>query len=1198
MAVALLALCLLSAALFTPVAHAAWQPAQYSTQAVANSGDYGRWWQTWNSISGSSVVKINDVYVDNENRILSAGYIDSGSGSVDIYIARHDTDGTLLWEDTYDGGSYDEGLFITQDPGGNVLVAGSSDNGTSKETDVIVLKYALDGSRLWSQADTVTGSLADVRAAMGTGGEIYVAATRELDSFFNKDIVLLRFDTTGSVTWLNEFTMYSASTAGGAATVADMAVAPDGTIVIAGTSDEATKDIVVLKYNPDGTVPVAWQGGILSSTRYPDYLSANDYASALNIDAAGNIYVAGWTFNDCSGGFGQGKHNLIVMKLGADASLPSAWTQPACHISDLGFVVPRDIVTDTGGNTFVAGHVGIDIDADTLLVSFDAQGGKRWVRRLDTGGSDELAEMVLSPTGDVFAVGSGNNDALLVQYSTDGVLKSSFTEDYSSANDSATAVAIGQDSYGNPVVYMGGGSALDVLNQGVLFLRAYSEMRAELQATSVSAPAVGPFGGNITITNSVSNLQNSAMQTLANAGSFTVGLYLWPDGMAAGPVLGDPGLTFLGQRTVSSLQSGQQNSIDTVVTVPAPPDITAGQYHVVIIADINSNITEYDKANNILVDASIIDVFDPPDLQPLSVSAPPVVSAAATIAVDYSVHNNRSIPATGFNVGFSLSGNTTAGDGDDVQLQGTDALAGLAGNVTYNTTDAGNSPASVTIPNDITPGNYYLVVKADINDTVVEADESNNLFLNPVPINVQAIPDLTVQAASTTQLAALTGGPIDVDITVYNDPSGGDTTQDFTVSVYLFNATVTDQLVGSATTDLVANQGGSLGAGQALTMTVQGTVPAQTLVPSGSYSLRVVVDSANAVTESNEANNSMVVSDKVTIGVSGGDPDLMVTDVSLLSTPPVSRGSIIQVSTTVQNILPTNAVTSAFVVGIYLSTDPVITTADKRIGERTITSLAGTDMSTIDVTVPGDLVENIQWANVTNAHVLADNTLVSDSSIDSGASSVQVLSGDGAIETTVVETNKARYVGFSVTDNARDRSDFTHAFGLNSNRILYIWNPNPDGNPVLVDSGLLYNVGDVVRIERTAGVVRYRLNGTVIYTSSYASTGPVIADTAFLSLSATISNAKVIQVQLPAGTYYLGAIVDDTSQVTEVDESNNSQVQTDVNGAASSTVVSTLGGSGNSSSGGGVVSPSGLLLLLSLVFVWLRRGTPAPAGHQ
>ena len=89
------------------------------------------------------------------------------------------------------------------------------------------------------------------------------------------------------------------------------------------------------------------------------------------------------------------------MKIGADAGIPAAWSQPACHVSDYGFVTPRDIVTDDSGNVYVAGQVGVDIDADTLLVSFDDQGQKRWVSRQDIGRDDVLNELVISPEGRV-----------------------------------------------------------------------------------------------------------------------------------------------------------------------------------------------------------------------------------------------------------------------------------------------------------------------------------------------------------------------------------------------------------------------------------------------------------------------------------------------------------------------------------------------------------------------------------------------------------------------------------------------------------------------------------------------------------------------------------------------------------------------------------------------------------------------------
>ena len=88
----------------------------------------------------------------------------------------------------------------------------------------------------------------------------------------------------------------------------------------------------------------------------------------------------------------------------------------------------------------------------------------------------------------------------------------------------------------------------------------------------------------------------------------------------------------------------------------------------------------------------------------------------------------------------------------------------------------------------------------------------------------------------------------------------------------------------------------------------------------------------------------------------------------------------------------------------------------------------------------------------------------------------------------------------------------------------------------------------------------------------------------------TIYKAKVIQVQLVAGTYYLGAIVDDTSVVDEVDEQNNAQVQTDASGVASSTVLSAQSGEGRpSAKGGGSLGLFSLFLLLLSIAAMLRR---------
>jgi hypothetical protein len=56
---------------------------------------------------------------------------------------------------------------------------------------------------------------------------------------------------------------------------------------------------------------------------------------------------------------------------------------------------------------------------------------------------------------------------------------------------------------------------------------------------------------------------------------------------------------------------------------------------------------------------------------------------------------------------------------------------------------------------------------------------------------------------------------------------------------------------------------------------------------------------------------------------------------------------------------------------------------------------------------------------------------------------------------------------------------------------------------------LTYAAGDVFRVAVESGVVKYSKNGTVFYTSTMAPQYPLLLDTTFYSLNATIGNAVI-----------------------------------------------------------------------------------------
>ncbi|HEY0761036.1 MAG TPA: RHS repeat-associated core domain-containing protein [Pyrinomonadaceae bacterium] len=154
----------------------------------------------------------------------------------------------------------------------------------------------------------------------------------------------------------------------------------------------------------------------------------------------------------------------------------------------------------------------------------------------------------------------------------------------------------------------------------------------------------------------------------------------------------------------------------------------------------------------------------------------------------------------------------------------------------------------------------------------------------------------------------------------------------------------------------------------------------------------------------------------------------------------------------------------------------------------------------------GQSTQNASWTNAVGVSVSGNNLTktAADNWANGGAASSQAItSGDGYVEITASETNTFRMVGLSNGDSNQDYTDIDFAAYLaTANLCIY---------EAGVSRGCVstFTTGDVIRIAVESGVVKYKKNGAVVYTSSVTPTYPLLADTAFWSNGSTINNAVI-----------------------------------------------------------------------------------------
>ncbi|MBI4597760.1 MAG: cellulase family glycosylhydrolase [Candidatus Omnitrophica bacterium] len=439
--------------------------------------------------------------------------------------------------------------------------------------------------------------------------------------------------------------------------------------------------------------------------------------------------------------------------------------------------------------------------------------------------------------------------------------------------------------------------------------------KPDLVMQSVVGSATGLTGATISLTDTVQN------QGAVGATAFYVGYYLSTDAMIT------TADRRIGYRYLSSLGANTPSTGTTVVTIPST--LAPATYYLGALADYAGNSSETNETNNALAGNQIV-ITPGADLLMTALSSGGGGVTGGPLPVAFTVLNQGTGTTTDFYIGLYLSADATITTGDV-----------FLGYRYVGTLAAGASSAltqTVTIPATLAPGTYILGAMADYTNRRVESHETNNsLAANAVVVSPGA--DL-VMTTLTTSATAVTGSTLAITNTVTNQGIGA--ASSFYVGFYLS----ADPLLGPGDLLLGSRSLNSLAVGASSTATT--TLPVSAALTPATYSILAKADFTNARVETNETNNTLATATPVTITPGA---DLVMT--ALTGPASATRGQAISLSSTVRNQGVGSA--ASFYVGLYLSTDSVITSGDRRLGYRSINSLAAGASNgpiSINVTIP------------------------------------------------------------------------------------------------------------------------------------------------------------------------------------------------------------------------------------------------------
>jgi glucose/arabinose dehydrogenase len=170
----------------------------------------------------------------------------------------------------------------------------------------------------------------------------------------------------------------------------------------------------------------------------------------------------------------------------------------------------------------------------------------------------------------------------------------------------------------------------------------------------------------------------------------------------------------------------------------------------------------------------------------------------------------------------------------------------------------------------------------------------------------------------------------------------------------------------------------------------------------------------------------------------------------------------------------------------------------------TLTDGQGVGTINNDDSVTPPVGEGVVWTSGGGV-TIAGNSLTKTAATGWGnagaVSNKHLTAGDGSV-TVTGESTTHRIFGLSNGDTNRNWDDIDFGFYLNANGQVQIYERG-----ILRGSFGAYGSGDLLRVAVEGGVVRYRKNGALLFTSPTAPTYPLLVDTSLYTQGATLANA-------------------------------------------------------------------------------------------
>ncbi len=319
---------------------------------------------------------------------------------------------TQVWEQRYNGtaDSTDIPKNVVVDAAGNVYVTGSTRSSSGAHLDIVTIKYNSEGSVQWLQKYNGPADSSDYPESIvvDASGNVYVTGSSFVIGS-KYDIITIKYNSQGVQQWLQTYN----GTAGDLDFSYDLSVDPSGNVFIAGSSigNGTSYDYVLIKYTSAGVQQ--WV------QRYNGTGNSFDSPFQLEIDNTGNIFLSGY-----STGIGTG-YDYLTIKYNSSGVLQ--WEQRYNGMGNSTDVI-KTMAVDGAGNVYISGFSdGGSSGADWATIKYNSAGVQQWIQRYNGAGNgqDAASCLAVDDSGNVYISGyttgsTSSDDYLTIKYNSAG----------------------------------------------------------------------------------------------------------------------------------------------------------------------------------------------------------------------------------------------------------------------------------------------------------------------------------------------------------------------------------------------------------------------------------------------------------------------------------------------------------------------------------------------------------------------------------------------------------------------------------------------------------------------------------------------------------------------------------------------------------------------------------------------------------